>query len=94
MKNVCTPAFVQRPDGGLALLWSETKDGKQWMLRETEFDAVKNQWSQPQVVQSQGNPRFASGAYDKQGHLWVAYSAETERGREIFATKAGNLSHP
>jgi peroxiredoxin len=94
MKNVCTPTFIPKPDGGLTLLWSETKDGKQWMLREMDFDFVKNQWSQPQVVQSQGNPRFASGAYDKQGHLWVAYSGEMERGREIFVKRADTLWHP
>ena len=91
MKNVCTPTFVPKPDGGLTLLWSETQDGKQWMLRKMELDVARNHWSQPQLVQSQGNPRFASGTYDKQGHLWVAYSAETERGRRIFAKRCDNL---
>jgi thiol-disulfide isomerase/thioredoxin len=94
MKNVCTPTFVPKPDGGLTLLWSETKDGQKWMLREMDFNVVKNQWSQPQMVETQGNPRFAGGAYDKQGHLWVAYSAETERGREIFVKKPDNLWLP
>jgi hypothetical protein len=91
MRNVCTPVFIPKPDGGLALIWSETADGKQWVLRGIGFDAVKNQWSQPQTVASRGNPRFASGAYDKQGHLWVAYSAETQRGREMVARRADNL---
>jgi thiol-disulfide isomerase/thioredoxin len=94
MKNVCTPAFISKADGGLTLLWSETKDGKQWTLRKIDLDAVKNHWSQPQTVESQGNPRFASGAYDKQGQLWVAYSAETKRGREILVKKADNLPQP
>lgn len=91
MKNVCPPTFVPRPDGGLALLWSETEDGERWVLRETGFDVLKNQWSQPQTVDSRSNPRFAGGAYDRQGHLWVAYSADTQRGRETFVRRADNL---
>jgi peroxiredoxin len=91
MKNVYTPTFIPKPNEGLVLLWSETKDGKQWLLRASDFNAANNQWSQPQTIQSQGNPCFASGAYDKQGRLWVAYSIETERGREMFVRRADNL---
>lgn len=91
MKNVCTPAFISKPNGGLVLLWSETMNGSQWLLRASELNAANNQWSQPHTIQSQGNPRFASGAYDQHGHLWVAYSIQTERGREMVVRRADNL---
>jgi peroxiredoxin len=91
MKNVCTPTFISKPDGGLVLLWSETSNGEQWSLRTSEFTAAGNEWSQPKTIQGQGNPRFASGAYDRQGHLWVAFSAETERGREMLVRRADDL---
>jgi hypothetical protein len=85
--NVCTPTFVPGPDGGLTLLWSETTDGKQWILRAAQLDIAKNQWAQPKTIESQGNPRFAGGAYDKQGQLWVVYSEQTEQGRKIRVKK-------
>jgi thiol-disulfide isomerase/thioredoxin len=84
VKNVCTPTFVQRPDGGLTLLWSQTEDGNQWTLRMANLDNAKNQWSQPATIESNGSPRFAGGAYDKQGQLWVAYSEQTEQGRKVL----------
>jgi thiol-disulfide isomerase/thioredoxin len=87
LKNVCTPIFVPKSDGGLTLLWSETKDGKQWVLRMANLDAAGNQWSESKTIESQNNPRFAAGAYDTQGRLWVAYSEQTDQGRKILAKK-------
>lgn len=91
-KKVCTPAFVQKPGGGLVLLWCETDDSKQWQLEKAELDPAANRWSQAQTIESQDNPRFVSGAYDKQGRLLIAYSGETQRGREIFVRALADAS--
>lgn len=85
--NICTPTFAVSPVGAMSLLWSETRDGRNWVLKRAEFDSKENKWSKPKTVESKGNPRYCSAGYDSAGELWVSYSAETDKGREIVAIK-------
>ena len=48
--NVCTPTFAADPNGGLALLWSETIDGDNWVLKQAALDPERNTWSTPKTV--------------------------------------------
>lgn len=85
--NLCTPTLAASPTGAIALLWSETEDGRNWVLRRAEFDPKQNKWSKPKTVESEGNPRYCSADYDKAGQLWVSYSVQTGKGREVIARK-------
>lgn len=85
--NVCTPSFAVSPTGIVTLAWSETSDLKGWVLKQAEFDQVHNRWSRAKTIESKGNPRYCSAAYDGKGQLWIAYSEETDIGREIIITK-------
>lgn len=85
VSNVCTPHLVRSEDGKISLLWSETKDGTEWILKHMSYEAIDKQWSSGAVILKDGNPRFPSAAYDSKGKLWVAYSVETENGRKIAA---------
>jgi hypothetical protein len=85
--NVCTPAFAVSPAGAIALLWSETTNGRNWVLRRAELDAKEDNWSKPRAVESRDNPRFCSACYDSAGQLWVSHSIETDNGREIVVRK-------
>jgi hypothetical protein len=80
--NVCGPCFAKDPTGRLTLLWSETEQGSQWILKRADLD-TDNHWSAPTTIELAGNPRFCSAAYDSQSQLWITYSAETKKGREI-----------
>jgi len=86
--NICSPCFAENSAGQLTLLWSETEDGNQWILKRSDLD-TDNRWSIPTTVESIGNPRFCSAAYDSQGQLWISYSAQKKQGREIVVKKLG-----
>jgi hypothetical protein len=85
--NVCTPTFAVSPAGAMSLLWSQTSDGANWVLKRADFDPKRNEWSKPHAAESKGNPRYCSAGYDSSGELWVSYSVQTEKGREIAARK-------
>ncbi len=84
LKNVCTPSFAGSPTGALTLVWSESDSQGKWELRSTFFDGkTGHRWTEPRAVVSEGDPRFPATAFDTDGQLWIAYSAETDKGREI-----------
>lgn len=85
--NLCTPCFAVSPKGRVTLVWSETKDGDRWVLKVAHCERDGDAWSDAQVAVSEGNPRFPSAAYDPEGNLWIAYSVETEGGREVSVKK-------
>jgi len=86
--NVCSPCFAVGPTGHLTLLWSETENGSQWVLKRADLD-TNNHWSIPTTIDLQDNPRFCSGTYNPQGQLWIAYSGQTKQGREIVVKNLG-----
>lgn len=81
--NVCTPCLVRSKDGGVSLLWSESKDGTEWVLKYMAYRPDDPKWSTPIVIIKEGNPRFPSATYDSNDRLWIACSVETESGRQI-----------
>jgi hypothetical protein len=81
--NVCSPCFAFDAGRKGVLTWSQSENGKGWSLWKSEYDSDRNCWKQPAVVISEGNPRFGSCVYDNQGKLWVAYSFQTDKGREV-----------
>ena len=87
--NVCSPCFAEGPAGQLTLLWSQTEDNHQWVLKRADLNADRDHWSKAKTIESKGNPRFCSAAYDSQGQLWITYSAETKQGREIVVKNLG-----
>lgn len=87
--NVCSPCFAFGQNDKGVLTWSQTENGKDWSLWKSQYDAAKNSWTQPTPAISEGNPRFGSCVYDTQGRLWIAYSAQTDKGREIIVKKSG-----
>jgi len=86
--NVCSPCFAEGPADQPTLLWSETEDGSLWVLKRADLD-TDNRWSIPTTVESTGNPRFCSAAYDLQGQLWISYLAQTKQGSEIIVKNLG-----
>ncbi len=85
--NICTPTLVAGSKNCLTLLWSESDDNTNWALKYAKLDAQNKVWTDIKVIESNGNPRYCSGAYDSQNQLWLAYSIETKNGREITAKK-------
>jgi hypothetical protein len=80
--NICSPDFAFNDTKG-CLTWSQTKDGRNWSLWKSEYIIQTKTWGQPSELVSEDNPRFASCAYDIQGRLWLAYSGQTSKGRQI-----------
>jgi hypothetical protein len=87
MVNVCTPGFAVSAKGKLTVIWSESKDGKKWVLKKADFDSEGDKWSDAKVLEGAGNPRFCSADYDREGSLWAGYSVETNEGREVKVKK-------
>jgi hypothetical protein len=85
--NVCTPCFAVSAAGSVTVLWSETVDGRRWVLKRADLDGDGRDWSKGRMVESEGNPRYCSADYDSEGQLWVAYSGQTDAGREIVVRK-------
>lgn len=85
--NICSPCFAFYENQKGALTWSQTQNGKSWSLWKSGYDSQNHKWGKPVLVISEGNPRFASCVYDFQGQLWIAYSVQTEKGREIYIKK-------
>ena len=81
--NVCSPCFAF--DGGRkgVLTFSQSENGKDFSLWKAEYDLDNNCWKEPVMIISEGNPRFGSCVYDKKGRLWIAYSVQTDKGREV-----------
>jgi hypothetical protein len=81
--NVCSPCFAFDAGRKGVLTFSQTENGKDWSLWKAEYDSDSNCWKEPAVVISDGNPRFGSCVYDSRGRLWIAYSVQTDKGREV-----------
>lgn len=81
--NVCSPCFAFHSNQKGILTWSQTQNGKDWSLWKAEYDSERNSWKEPVFVLSEGNPRFSSCTYDPQGQLWIAYSINTDKGKEV-----------
>jgi hypothetical protein len=81
--NVCSPCFAFDNAGNGVLTWSQSEDGKNWSLWKAGYDSSNDCWKEPVVVISEGNPRFGSCVYDNRGRLWIAYSVQTDKGREV-----------
>ena len=81
--NVCNPCFAFDGAGNGVLTWSQTENGKDWSLWKAEYDSDSNCWKDPAMIISKGNPRFTSCVYDNRGRLWIAYSVQTDKGREV-----------
>lgn len=90
--NVCSPCFAEGPAGELTLLWSETKNGSDWVLKRADYN-TENDWSTA-IIKTSGNPRFCSADYDRQGNIRIAYSAVTKTGREIIVDNPGKRKPP
>jgi hypothetical protein len=87
--NVCSPCFAFNNTGKGVLTWSQSEDGKEWSLWKAEYDSDNNCFKQPVMVISTGNPRFGSCVYDTQGRFWIAYSVQTNKGREVEVKQVG-----
>jgi peroxiredoxin len=85
--NVCTPTLAAGAKNNLMLLWSESDDNTNWVLKSAELDIQSKIWTDIKVVEATGNPRFCSAAFDSNNQLWLAYSVEAENGREIRIKK-------
>lgn len=81
--NVCSPDFAFTDTKG-CLTWSQTKDGETWSLWKSDYDTKAKAWGKSVEVVSEGNPRFGSCDFDPQGRLWLAYSVQTENGRQVI----------
>jgi hypothetical protein len=81
--NVCSPCFAFNGGRNGVLTFSQSENGKDWTLWKAEYDSDNNRWREPAVLISEGNPRFGSCVYDTQGRLWIAYSVQTDKGREV-----------
>jgi hypothetical protein len=92
--NVCTPAFAVDSNGTVTLLWSQTSDGSKWLLKRSDFDPRQQRWSTAETIRSKGGPRQCSAVYDNDGTLWISYSAQTDKGREIIAERLEGETHP
>ncbi|HUU96655.1 MAG TPA: TlpA disulfide reductase family protein [Phycisphaerae bacterium] len=82
--NVCTPRLAVSPQGTVTLVWGQCREGERWCLQRAAFDSRNNRWSDAETIVSEGNPRFPSVAYDRAGHLWVAFTTQHGRGRRIM----------
>lgn len=81
--NVCSPCLSQSDTGKISLIWSESPNGKNWLLMNMTYLLQKNQWSKPSIILQDSNPRFPTATYDAQGRLWIAYSVEKDHDRKI-----------
>jgi len=81
--NVCTPDLAVSPKGTVTAVWGQNDQGDRWALQQADYDVEEAKWSAARVVESEGNPRFPSAVYDAAGTLWVAYSTQSEAGRQI-----------
>jgi hypothetical protein len=86
--NTCNPDFSFYNNTKGALTWSQTKDGQKWSLWKADYDIEKKKWGDPSKIITEGNPRFASCAYDSLGNLWLAYSIQTDNGREVIVKQS------
>lgn len=87
--NVCTPSFAVGSGDLLTLLWSETEDNSAWLLKRVDYNTQNKICSEPQIIEHKGNPRYCSARYDSANNLYLAYSAETDKGREIIVKNTG-----
>jgi hypothetical protein len=83
LMNVCSPCFAFDAGRKGVLTFSQTENGKDWSLWKAEYDSDSNCWTEPAMIISDGNPRFGSCVYDSRGRLWIAYSVQTDKGREV-----------
>ncbi|MEN6308723.1 MAG: sialidase family protein, partial [Anaerohalosphaeraceae bacterium] len=54
-----------------------------WQLARSDYDMQTNQWKPKQIIEEKQHARYTSAVYDKNGTLWVAYSVQTPKGREV-----------
>ena len=87
LTNICSPCFAFYKNQKETITWSQTNDGKNWSLWKSEYDFDNKNWSKPVLVTDENNPRFGSCIYDSLGQLWIAFSIQTTKGRDITVKK-------
>jgi len=80
------------PRGDASLVWAEADWQGQWALKQAAWNGRQNAWTNPRTLVAQGNPRYPSATYAKDGTLWVAYCVEKEDRREIEVLVVRNVS--
>jgi glutathione peroxidase-family protein len=87
--DICTPCLASSVKGDVALVWSQPNaDNGQWMLMQAQWNPRAAAWTQPKMLVANGNPRFPSAAYGKDGSLWIAYCADKRDRREVVVFKS------
>ena len=81
--NVCSPCFAFDSAGNGVLTFSQSENGRDFSLWKAEYDSDNNCWKEPVMIVSEENPRFGSCVYDAKDKLWIAYSVQTNTGREV-----------
>ena len=84
LKHLCSPSFAFFKNEKGCLIWAETTDGQTWRLARADFDFQTKSWGKKRIIEEKQNPRYASAVFAQDGTLWVAYSAETAKGREVI----------
>ena len=86
-KDICTPCLAVSPKGDVSLVWAESDSESRWTLKQALWNAKKNAWAGVKTLVSQGNPRFPSAAYSKDGILCVAYCIDKGDRRDVVILK-------
>lgn len=82
MEHLCSPCLAFGPAGRTVLLWCQKPHDKDWELCTSECRDGET-WSKAKPLVTAGNPRYGSVALDASGALWISYTADTERGRQV-----------
>ncbi|MBN1341131.1 MAG: redoxin domain-containing protein [Phycisphaerae bacterium] len=82
-RNVCAPSLARSSDGKIVVVWCEREKSGTWALKMTTWEDGKGMQESARTLESGGDPRFADAAYDARGGLWVAFSRESEAGRNV-----------
>ncbi len=86
LEHLCSPSFALGPQGQAVLVWSQKKRGGDWQLQRADADA-RGRWSAPQTLSAEANPRYPCAVFDTTGCLCLAYTADTDQGRQIKAAQ-------
>ncbi len=82
LEHICSPSFAVGPQGQTVLVWCQRKRDGDWVLCRSEADE-QGRWSEARTLIDRGSPRYCSAVFDARGTLWVSYTADTARGRQV-----------
>lgn len=80
-QQICSPRLLKVPGGPLSAVWAARKDQGDWQIYRCKLNG--EEWADPEAIPGTSGARYADGAFDGKGRLWLAMVKRKGEGSKV-----------